>query len=318
MSRYRFVDDYKAAYPVRRLCVAAGVPRSSFYAWASRAPGPREQANVRLLAVIREIHATSHGTYGRVRIQGQLQRRGIRVNHKRVARLMRVNRLRGVGGPGAKARRRAGRHPMPYPDLIGRDFTAPAPDRRWVADLTEFPTAEGRWYLAGVMDLYANRIVGWAMGPRRTGELVVDALVMALARRQPGAGVIHHADHGSQYTSMRFTDRALDEGVALSFGRVGTCADNAAMEAFWSTLKRELSHIHGHRIWPNRAALRAALFEYLEVFYNRQRHQTRLGHRTPAEYEHDTVSAAQLCVHPKGSAAPPPTEPWAASPGCPP
>ncbi len=115
---------------------------------------------------------------------------------------------------------------------------------------------------------------------------------MAIARRQPPSGVIHHADHGSQYTSTAFCDKAFDKEVALSFGRVGTAADNAAIEAFWSTLKRELAHIHGHRIWPNRTALRAALFDYIEVFYNRQRHQPRLGHHTPAEYEADLNEAA--------------------------
>jgi transposase InsO family protein len=291
VSRYRFVCDHRAAYPVTRLCRAAGVSRSTFYAWLSRPPSPRAVANRGLVEVIREIHDASLGTYGRVKILGQLRRRGIRVNHKRVARLMRVHAIHGVGGPGARGRRRPGRRGV-APDLIVRDFTAPAPDTRWVADLTEFPTLEGKLHLAGIMDLYSGRIVGWAMGPRRTAELAVDALVMAIARRRPPAGVIHHADNGSQYTSCSFTDRALDENVALSFGRVGTCADNAAMEAFWSTLKREVAHIHGHKVWPNRATLRAALFEYLEVFYNRARHQARLGHLTPVEYEKATVNTA--------------------------
>ncbi len=198
---------------------------------------------------------------------------------------MREHKVVGVGGPGRKGRRVVGRHTAPAPDLLRRDFTAKGPNERWVADLTEFQTLEGKLHLAGILDLYANRIVGWAIGERRTAELPVDALVMAIARRRPPAGVIHHADHRSQFTSIAFTDRAHDERVALSFGRIGTAADNAAMEAFWSVLKRELFRIHGYRAWPSRAALRAALFDYLEVFYNRQRHQARLGHLTPVEYE---------------------------------
>ena len=292
MSRFRFVCDHQAEYPVRRLCLAAGVSRSGFYAWQGRPASARTRANEALLAQIREIYVTSRRTYGRVRILGQLSRRGVVGNHKRVARLMRENAICGVGGPGRKARRTAGRHTAPAPDLLRRDFTAPAPNRRWVADLTEFLTLEGKLHLAGILDLYANRIVGWSIGERRTAELPVDALVMAIARRRPPAGVIHHADHGSQYTSVVFTDRAHDERVALSFGRIGTAADNAAMEAFWSVLKRELFRIHGYRIWPSRAALRAALFDYLEVFYNRQRHQARLGHRTPVEYEALTANVA--------------------------
>lgn len=160
-----------------------------------------------------------------------------------------------------------------------------------MADITEFDTDDGRLYLAGVLDLFGRRVVGWAMGPRRNAELVVDALAMSIARREPPAGVIHHADLGSQYTSMAFCDSALDAQVALSFGSVGDAFDNAAMEAFWSTLKRELAHIHGQRRWASRAELRAALFDYIEAFYNRARHQAGLGHLTPAELE-DALDAA--------------------------
>ena len=289
MSRCRFVEDHQADYPVARLCKLAGVSRSGFYAWRCRPPSARQLANDRLLAEIREIHERSRGTYGRVKILGQLERRGLSANHKRVARLMRIDGIRGVGGPGTKARRRAGRHVAPAPDLIRRDFTAARPDERWVADITEFPTVEGKLHLAAIVDLYSNRVVGWAISERRTAELCVDALVMAIRRRRPAKGVIHHADHGSQYTSLLFCDRAYDEQVRLSFGRVGTAADNAAIEAFWSTLKRELRHLHGRRVWPDRSSLRAALFDYIEIFYNRERHQARLAHLTPAEYEQTEI-----------------------------
>lgn len=292
MIRRRFVFDHQAGYPVVLLCRLVGVPRSSFYAWRGRRPSARALANERLLGDVLEIYARSRGTYGRVRMLGQLERRGIQVNHKRLARLMRDNGVYGVGGPGARVRRRRASGPVPAGDLIRRDFSAAKPDERWLADITEFPTVEGKLYLAGILDLYAGRMVGWAMAERRTAELVVDALVMALRRRRPPAGVIHHADHGSQYTSTLLCGRALDEHVRLSFGRVGSPADNAAMEAFWSTLKRELRHIHSQRVWPDRQSLRAALFDYIEVFYNRERHQARLGHRTPAEYETATVNVA--------------------------
>jgi transposase InsO family protein len=235
--------------------------------------------------VIVEIHDRSRGTYGAPRVHGQLRRRGYCVNHKRVARLMRTYGIVGVSNR-RRWRRGHGRAvAAPAPDLLGRDFTATAPDQRWVADITEFVTGTGRLYLAGIMDLYSRRIVGWSIGERRPAELVVDALVMAIGRRQPDAGVVHHADHGSQYTSMTFCDAATDAQVALSFGRVGTAYDNAAMEAFWSTLKRELRHIHQRDTWDTRAQLRGALFDYIEVFYNRTRHQARLDHLTPADYE---------------------------------
>lgn len=292
MSRCRFVRDHQADYSVSRLCRLAGVSRSGFYAWRGRPPSQRAVANELLLVEIREIHERSRGTYGRVRMLGQLERRQITANHKRVARLMREAGLRGVGGPGRTGKRKPGLQVVPAADLLCRDFSAAGPDERWVADLTEFQTLEGKLYLAGIVDLYAGRVVGWAMADRRTAELVVDALVMAIRRRQPAAGVIHHADHGSQYTSILFCDRAADEQIRLSFGQVGSPADNAAMEAFWSVLKRELRHIHGRRVWPNRASLRHALFDYIEVFYNRERHQARLDHQTPAEYEANSRKVA--------------------------
>ena len=285
MSRCRFVRDHQADYPVARLCVLAGLSRSSFYAWRSRPPSARQVANERLLEQMIEIYEASRGTYGRVRMLGQLARRGFPANHKRVARLMRIHGIRGLGGPGKRSKRPVARHSAPAPDLLRRDFSATQPNQRWVADLTEFATRKGKLHLAGIIDLYAGRVVGWSISDRRTAELAVDALVMAIRRRRPDAGVIHHADHGSQYTSLAFCDRAYEEDVRLSFGRIGSPADNAAMEAFWSTLKRELFHFYGHRVWPDRATLRAALFDYIEIFYNRERHQARLDHHTPSEHE---------------------------------
>lgn len=282
MSRFRFVDEHRATYQVKRLCQLAGVSRSGYYAWAGRPPSQRERANAALLTHICEIHKQSRRTYGAPRITGQLQRQGVVVNHKRVARLMAAHGIVGVVSP---RRRHNKTGAAPAEDLIGRDFTAAAPNQRWVADITEFGCGDGKLYLAAIMDLYSRRIVGWSIGNRRPAELVVGALVMALARRKPDAGVIHHADHGSQYTSGEFGETAAETDVELSFGRVGTAADNAAMEAFWSTLKRELAHIHQRDTWAHRDELRSALFDFIEVFYNRARHQAGLDHLTPADYE---------------------------------
>ena len=290
MSRFRFVEANASTHEVKRLCELAGVSRSGYYAWSKRPPSARAVANETVLAEIVDIHTRSRGTYGAPRVEGQLRRRGFCVNHKRVARLMAANGLVGVTNRRRWRRGDDAKGPL-APDLIERDFTATAPDRRWVADITEFDCGDGRLYLAGIMDLYSRRIVGWSIGHRRPAELVVDALVSALVRRQPDAGVVHHGDHGSQYTSMAFADAAIDHDVVLSFGSVGSCFDNAAMEAFWSTLKREIAHIHQTTKWSSRADLRAALFDYIEVFYNRQRHQAGLGHLTPADYETATEAA---------------------------
>ena len=283
MSRFRFVEAHRDAYGVKRLCRLAEVSRSGFYAWSSRPPSARAVTDLALLPIIVEIHDESRGTYGAPRVCGQVRKRDgwATVNHKRVARIMRDHGIRGVCSP---KRRRGGGGPPPADDLIRRDFTAVEPNQRWVADMTEWNCLDGRLYLAGVMDLFARKIVGWSIGERRPAELAVDALVMAIGRREPPEGVVHHSDRGSPYTAMDLRDTATDAFVALSFGRVGTAADNAAMEAFWSTLKRELAHIHQRDTWT-RAELRAALFDYIEVFYNRSRHQARLDHMTPTEFE---------------------------------
>ena len=283
MSRFRFVSDHRHEYQVKRLCRLCEVSRSGFYAWLRRPPSPRELADQALVAEIEQIHRDSRCTYGAPRVHGQLARRGVHVGCKRVARLMRRERLVGVN-PRRKWRR--GRPDVaPAPDLLERDFTAAKPNQRWVADITEFPTDEGVLYLAGVRDLCHRGLVGWATGPHQDAELVVDALTMALARCDPDPdGLVHHADRGSQYTSLDFCSTATLAGLQVSFGSTGDCFDNASMESFWSTLKREIRWIRGTLRFPTHAAARLYLFEYIEIFYNRQRHQTVLGHRTPLEH----------------------------------
>ncbi len=166
---------------------------------------------------------------------------------------------------------------------MDRDFTAEASDERWVGDITEFKCVDGKLFLAGILDLHDRGLAGWSMGERQTTDLVVGALLMALGRRDPADGLISHQDRGAQYTSLEFANRLADWNLSPSFGSTGDCFGNAAIEAFWATLKREIRHLHGDWSVLTRSQLRTVLFDYIETFYNRARHQARLDHQTPAE-----------------------------------
>lgn len=289
MTGYRFISEHCDAYPVVRICRVVGINRSGFYKWNDRALSQRNQVDAELLVEITEIYKASRGTYGSPRIWGQLTRRGINVGRKRVARLMRHADLIGVH---TRRKWRRGRPDVaPAPDLVQRDFTADAPDRVWVADITEFVTREGKLFLAGIVDVATSQIVGWSMQNRQTSDLVVDALVAAALRRNITGDLVHHSDRGSQYMSLAFTNRLEDLDLVPSFGSTGDCYDNAKMEAFWATLKREIVWITGVETFDTRAELRAVIFDYIEVFYNNQRHQAGLGHLTPNEYEHKITAA---------------------------
>ena len=216
MSRFCFVEDHRDTYEVKRLCQLVEVSRSGYYRWAGAAPSARAVADAGLLEEIRRIHTDSRCTYGAPRIHGQLRRRGRRVGCKRVARLMRAEGLMGV-----HKRRWRRRRPdiAPAPDRLNRDFTAQRPNQRWVADITEFPTSEGKLHLAGVRDLCHRGLVGWSMGAHPDAELVVDALVMALGRAEPDAdGLVHHSDKGGAYVSGDFCSAADVAGLQVSFG----------------------------------------------------------------------------------------------------
>lgn len=289
MTGYRFISEHCDAYPVVRICRVVGINRSGFYKWNDRALSQRNQVDAELLVEITEIYKASRGTYGSPRIWGQLTRRGINVGRKRVARLMRHADLIGVH---TRRKWRRGRPDVaPAPDLVQRDFTADAPDRVWVADITEFVTREGKLFLAGIVDVATSQIVGWSMQNRQTSDLVVDALVAAALRRNITGDLVHHSDRGSQYMSLAFTNRLEDLDLVPSFGSTGDCYDNAKMEAFWATLKREITWITGIETFDTRSDLRTAIFDYIEVFYNRQRHQTGLRHLTPNEYEQEITAA---------------------------
>ncbi len=282
MTRFRFVSENERAYPVKRLCELVECSRSGFYAWRDRPLSARYVADTELANEIYDIHVASQRTYGAPRVLGQLQHRNRRVGGKRVARIMSECGLVGVHGR-KKWRRGKRSSTAPAPDLIGRDFTAAASNERWVADITELKCRDGKLFLAGILDLHDRSLAGWSMSNRQTADIVVNALVMALARRRPNGDLIHHADRGSQYTSLEFGTSLADWGVTASFGRTGVCWDNAAMESTWATVKKEIHHIHGDWEHMTRSQLRTILFDYIETFYNRRRHQARLGHRTPNE-----------------------------------
>jgi transposase InsO family protein len=282
VTGYRFVHDHQAEHAVSDLCRVIDLPRSTYYAWLAHQPSQREWDDNVLLDEIKDIHTLSRHTYGAPRILGQLRHRGHRVGRHRVARIMVEHGL--VGVHGRKKWRRGKANTAYAPDLLERDFSATRPDERWVADISEFHCLDGKLFLAGIRDLFDKTLVGWAMGERQTTDLVVSALVMALSRRRPDGELVHHSDKGPQYTSLDMATRLSDWGLSASFGSTGDAYDNAAMESFWATAKREIEFMHGPVRHLAKSQLRTIIFEYVEVFYNRERHQAVLGHLTPAEF----------------------------------
>jgi putative transposase len=284
IDAYRLIAAERASYPVSLMCRVLGVNRSAFHAWERRPPSARALADVWLTDKIKEIHARARGVYGaRRRVHADLRLAyGIGVGRKRVERLMREAGISGL------VKRKRGRTTIRVPgvrvadDLVERDFRPTAPDVLWVADITYLRSWEGFLYLAAVQDAYSRRVVGWSMADHLRAELVVDALQMGLSRRRPGPGLVHHSDQGSQYVSLAFGQQARDAGIAVSMGSKGDCYDNAVAESFFATLKKELVNRHS---WPTRRELGAAVFEYIEVFYNRERRHSTLGYRSPREFE---------------------------------
>ncbi len=221
-------------------------------------------------------------------MHAELARLGRRCGRKRVARLMRSRHLVGVH---ARRRWRSGRpNSAPAPDVVERNFNPTGPDHVWAGDVTQFRTAEGWLHLAAVVDLWSRRVVGWAMAPAVNADLVSDALLMAFHRRRPDRRVVHHSDRGAPYTALAFSQRLGELDLDQSFGSTGDCYDNAAVESFFATLKRELAWIHTTKTWSSRDALRTALFDYIEGFYNPERIQQRLGQRSPATFEQDSAA----------------------------
>ena len=254
------------------------------------APSARRQADALLTDQIRDIHARSRGTYGAPRVQAEL-RLGleVRVGRKRVARLMREHGLVGVHRRRGRGLTRRDPAAVPAPDLVERTFTPPASDRLWVADITQQRTDDGWLYLAVVLDAFSRRIVGWSMATHLRTELVLDALDMAITQRNPTPGLVHHSDHGCQYTSLAFGRRLRETGLVASMGTVGDALDNAVAESFFATLEGELFDRHH---WPTRQGLRTAVFDFTEIFYNRQRRHSTLDYHTPVSYEQQHLPPA--------------------------
>ena len=264
------------------MCRVLAVSTSGYYDWRGRAESRRQKEDRRLVVEIKAIHKESRQSYGSPRIHDELKDRGRRCGRKRVARLMRLHGLRAKQTRRFKATTDS-KHTLPVAEnVLSRQFTVSAPDVAWSADITYIPTRQGWLYLAVVIDLFSRRVVGWSMHKRLKRRLVLDALKMALRGRSPGPGLIHHSDRGSQYASGDYQALLAAQQMVCSMSRRGNCWDNAPVESFFSTLKRELVH---HRRYQTRAEARAEIFEYIEVWYNRRRRHSSLGYKSPAQYE---------------------------------
>ena len=281
MIRYYYIEANRGKYPIAKMVRWAKVSRSGFYAWLSRKPSPRDKSNDELLSIIKQIHEKSNKTYGSVRMVKELRQRGIRVNHKRVERIMKENGIYGKARRKYKATTYSG-HDMPVAEnVLNRNFAAEHPGKKMVSDITYIPTDEGWLYLAGVMDLCGRKMVGVAMDSRMTKNLVMAALQDAINHTGDVTGCILHSDRGSQYCSKDYCQMAKQNGFTMSMSRKGNCWDNAPMESFWGTLKQEwLNEKHFH----TRAEAKAAVFEYIWIFYNRQRIHSSNNYQTPEEY----------------------------------
>lgn len=281
IHRYRFISDHCATYGVARLCrVLAVKRRQGYYEWLAAGPARqvRAEAEDELAAQIRGIHREHRGAYGSPRVTDELRRRGRRVNRKRVERIMRERHIVGVTRRRRRSLTKQDTAAAPAPDLIGRDFTAPAPGQRLVGDITYLPTQEGWLYLATTIDLYNREVVGHAMAPHMRAELVCDAVQLAHRRGLVDHDAIFHSDRGSQYTSTEFGITLKRLRMRASMGRVGSCYDNAVAESFFASLKAEI----GTRVWATRAEARRDVFAYL-AYYNRHRLHSTLKRCTPYE-----------------------------------
>jgi transposase InsO family protein len=280
---FRFIEDHREAYPVRVLCAVLEVSSAGYYAWRSRPPSTRSMANRELVATIRRVHQDSGGRYGSPRVHAVVRSQGRNIGRGRIERLMRRHGIRAIMAPPRRVRTTDSRHALPIaPNLLARDFTAAAPNRIWLADITYVPTGEGWLYLAAVMDLFSRKIVGWAMRDYLRTELASSALTMALQRQRPAVGLIHHSDRGVQYASLDYRGALAAAGITASMSRKADCFDNAPMESFFHTLKTELVH---HRQYATRAEAQRDIFAFIEGFYNRTRLHSAIGYISPIEME---------------------------------
>ena len=280
--KYALIHRHAGQHAVALMCRVLTLSRSGYYDWRGRPPSDRAKANVRLAADVHRVYTENKGRAGAPRITKHLRDEGQKVGQNRVTRGMRTEQLRAKAAKKYKATTNSN-HSLPVaPNLLEQDFTATAPNQKWVSDITYIATDEGWLYLAVVLDLYSRRVVGWAMAERMTARLVCDALHMALWRRKRPTGVIVHSDRGSQYCSADHRRLLRDHQLLCSMSKKGDCYDNAAMESWNHSLKVEA--IHGER-FATREMAKAQVFDYIEVYYNRKRLHSRLGYLSPEGFE---------------------------------
>ena len=283
MTKLVFVSAEQGNHAVATLCRVVGVSVSGFYAWLRAIPilQSKAEAEAELRGPISRIFASRRRVYGSPRVHAELRREGRRHSRRRVERLMREMGLSARQGRRRTPRTTDSRHDLPVaPNLLDRNFTAAKPDQVWLADISYIPTGEGFLYLAAIKDMATREIVGWSMADHLRAGLCVDALVMAIQRHRPSRGLVHHGDRGVQYASEPYRAALERHGIIQSMSRRGNCLDNAPMESFFASLKTE--HVHQVR-FRTREEAKTAVFEYIEIFYNRQRLHSAVGYRTPAE-----------------------------------
>jgi putative transposase len=280
---FAFIDAHKDQWPVRVLCETLEVSPSGFYSWLKRPPSSWELRRDALLARVREIHEEARECYGSPRVHAALDGADGARSVNTVAKLMRDNGIRAKTARKFRCKTTDSAHSLPVAgNVLARRFDPSGPNQAWVADITYVPTGEGWLYVAIVEDLFSRKVVGWSMAGHMESRLVVDALDMAVKQRLPGEGLLAHSDRGSQYASAHYQHLLSRHGIRCSMSGVAQCWDNAPAESFFATLKKELVH---HEDYATRASARASIFEYIEVFYNRQRLHSSLGYVAPATYE---------------------------------
>jgi len=280
--RFQFIEEHRDEFAVKLMCTVLGVSTSGYYAWRDRPPSKREMANRELTARIKEEFEKSRETYGSPRIYQVMRKLGLMCSQNRVARLMRAAGLKAKQTRRYRSTTKRNKADRAAPNILKRDFSAEAPNKKWVADITYIATQEGWLYLATIMDLFSRRVVGWAMSPRMTSDLTLSALDMATRRCRPERGLIHHSDQGSQYTDSTYQAVLAAHGIVASMNGVGSWWDNAPMESFFGTLKSELVYDRAYR---TRAEASPDLFYYIEAWYNRRRIHSALGYESPEAYE---------------------------------
>jgi transposase InsO family protein len=280
--RYQFIEDHQEDWPIQRQCQVLQVTRSGYYAWQKRPISATAQKRAELTRQVQTVYAQNRRVYGAPRIHEELQASGHSCNRKTVAKVMKQAGLRSIMTRKFRVTTTDSNHPHPVADnIVNRHFDPEEPNRVWTADITYIPTQEGWLYLAAVKDLYSRKIVGWSMSDGMESRLVVDALQMAIRRELPGDGLVAHSDRGVQYASEHYQRILNQNQITCSMSRKGNCWDNAPMESFFSTLKRELVH---HEDYHTRNQARQSLFEYIEVFYNRVRRHSALGYLSPVQF----------------------------------